>query len=154
MADIPWGMMEIEKDQLPEGNRNWIALQRWLDVSNEKLGITWCPLDAPIFEVGNMTANILGSATNSKEWITKLEPSATVFSWALNNHWFTNFPLSQGGELIFRYRINPHMGGNHIALANRFALEQYQPLIPVNVSEEFKEDQLLAIEGDPSVQGL
>ncbi|MEI7526755.1 MAG: glycoside hydrolase family 38 C-terminal domain-containing protein, partial [Mariniphaga sp.] len=107
-ADIPWGIMELEKDQLKEGNRNWIAFQRWLDISNEKLGVTWCSLDAPVFESGNMTANIIGGATNSPEWIRKLEPSATIYSWALNNHWHTNFPLSQEGKIQFRYRILPH----------------------------------------------
>jgi len=36
-------------------------------------------------------------------------------------------------------------------MANRFALNQYQPLIPVNVNEDFEDVKLLAVEGDPSV---
>ena len=57
-VDIPWGVMEVEKDQWPQANRNWIAMQRWLDISNDKEGVTWCSLDAPLFEYGGMTANI------------------------------------------------------------------------------------------------
>lgn len=34
-VDIPWGVMEVEKDQWKQGNRNWLTLQRWLDVSNQ-----------------------------------------------------------------------------------------------------------------------
>lgn len=54
-VDIPWGVMEMEKDQWPQANRNWIALQRWLDVSNDTRGVTWCALDAPLFEYGDRT---------------------------------------------------------------------------------------------------
>ena len=58
MVDIPWGVMEMEKDQWPQANRNWIALQRWLDVSNDTHGVTWCALDATLFDYGDRTANI------------------------------------------------------------------------------------------------
>ena len=150
-ADIPWGIMEVEKDQLKEGNRNWIAFQRWLDISNEKLGVTWCSLDAPVFESGNMTANIIGGATNSPEWIRKLEPSATIYSWALNNHWHTNFPLSQEGKIQFRYRILPHNTKYNAALANRFGLEQSQPLIETPIKMTFDPRPVLEFSGSPSV---
>ena len=52
--DIPWGIVELEKDQLAAANRNWITFQRWLDISNEERGITFCSLDAPMFENGTM----------------------------------------------------------------------------------------------------
>ena len=139
-ADIPWGIIELEKDQLPAGNRNWIAFQRWLDISGKDRGITFCSLDAPVFESGNITANILGAATNSTEWIRKLEPSSSIYSWALNNHWHTNFPLSQEGKIRFRYRIFPHYYEYEPAMANRFGLEQAQPLVISFVKEGFKPD--------------
>ena len=91
-VDIPWGVMEMEKDQWPQANRNWIALQRWLDVSNDTHGVTWCALDAPLFEYGDRTANISLGWGGQGPWLTKLEPSSTVYSWAMNNHWHTNFP--------------------------------------------------------------
>jgi hypothetical protein len=136
-ADIPWGIIELDKDQLPAGNRNWIAFQRWLDISGKERGITFCSLDAPIFESGNITANILGAATNSPKWIRKLEPSSTIYSWALNNHWHTNFPLSQEGKIRFRYRIFPHNSGYNAAESNRFGLDQAQPLVATTVNEDF-----------------
>ncbi len=151
VADIPWGTMEIEKDQLPGANRNWIALQRWLDISNNERGITWCPLDAPVFQVGDITANILGAATNSEKWIRKLEPSGTIYSWALNNHWHTNFQLSQEGKITFRYRLQPHFNGHDYVAANHFGMEQYQPLVAVPVEKSFEGDQLLTLDGSPSV---
>ena len=151
VADIPWGIMEVEKDQLYGANRNWITLQRWLDISNKERGITWCPLDAPVFQVGNITANILGAATESEEWIRKLEPSGTIYSWALNNHWHTNFQLSQEGEITFRYRVQPHFNSYDYVAANRFGMEQYQPLVAAQVDETFEASQLLAIDGSPAI---
>ena len=54
-VDIPWGIMEVEKDQWVQGNRNWLVLQRWLDISNETHGVTWCSLTGmPIFRWGGV----------------------------------------------------------------------------------------------------
>lgn len=138
-VDIPWGIMELEKDQLSGANRNWIAFQRWLDISNNERGVTWCSLDAPVFESGDITANILGAATNSPKWIRKIQPSATIYSWALNNHWYTNFPLSQEAKIQFRYRLLPHNTKYNAALSNRFGLEQAQPLIVTPIKTDFNE---------------
>lgn len=110
-VDIPWGIMELEANQLSGANRNWIAFQRWLDISNNVRGVTWCSLDTPVFESGNMTANILGAATNSPKWIRKIQPGATIYSWSLNNHWHTNFPLSQEGKIQFRYLPQTNCSG-------------------------------------------
>ena len=150
-VDIPWGIMELEKDQLSGANRNWIAFQRWLDISNKDRGITFCSLDAPVFENGSMTANIIGGATNSPKWIRKLEPSSTIYSWALNNHWHTNFPLSQEGKIQFRYRIQPHNAPYDASSSNRFGLEQAQPLIITTVDKGLISKPLMDIKGNSSV---
>lgn len=146
--DIPWGVVEMEADQLPAANRNWMAFQRWLDISNEDKGVTWCSLDAPIFESGNMTANIIGGAFHSPQWIQHLPLSSTIYSWALNNHWHTNFPLFQEGKLTFRYRILPHQHAYDAVKANRFGLEQSQPLIATPVREKVDIKPLVKINND------
>jgi alpha-mannosidase len=144
--DVPWSVVEIDADQLPAANRNWICFQRWLDISNEGKGITWCSLDAPTFESGQMTANIIGGAFHSPEWIQHLPLSSTIYSWALNNHWHTNFPLSQKGKLNFRYRILPHQYAYDAVKANRFGLEQSQPLIASPVKEKISLNTLAKID--------
>jgi alpha-mannosidase len=146
-VDIPWGVMEVEKDQLPQGNRNWLALQRWLDISNDKEGVTWCSLDAPVFEYGKMSANIALSWGGQGPWITKLEPSSTIYSWVMNNHWHTNFPLTQEGPVTFRYRILPH-GNFDQAMANRFGLEQSQPLVHALTDKDRKIVPFVALDND------
>ena len=149
-VDIPWGVMEVEKDQWPQGNRNYLAMQRWLDVANDEKGITWCSLDTPLFEYGNMTANIATGWGGRGPWLTKLEPSSTIYSWAMNNHWHTNFPLTQDGPVTFRYRLLPH-GAYDVVAANRFGLEQAQPLAHVATNADPGLKPLVGVDNDKVV---
>ncbi|WP_183578285.1 glycoside hydrolase family 38 C-terminal domain-containing protein [Mucilaginibacter sp. X5P1] len=132
--DIPWGIMIPEFDQLPGGNRNWLAFQHWVDISNDHTGVTWTAIECPLIELGDLTANIPGDGFSSK-WLKSIPKTQTIFSWALNNHWFTNFPLQQGGVLNLHYGIFPH-GSYDAVAANRFGMEQNRPLIAVPVEEK------------------
>ena len=137
MVNVPWGVMELDKDQLRAGNRNWIAAQRWVDISNGDKGVTWCPVNAAVFESGDMTANIIGGALDSPAWLYSIPESSVIYSWALNNHWHTNFPLSQSGTIPFRYVLRLYDGGFDKSASSRFGLEQFRPLVPVRVSGEY-----------------
>lgn len=129
--DIPWGIMQPEKDQWKQGNRNWMALQRWVDISNDSHGVTWCSLDAPLMEYSGRYANNAHGWGNNGNWVSSLpQHSAEIYSWVMNNHWHTNFPQSQEGKVTFNYRIMPH-GAADIAAINRFGMEQAQPLVHV-----------------------
>ncbi len=127
--DIPWGVMDPLKDQLAGANKNWLACQRWVDVSGADRGVTWAPIEAAIIQFGDITANLLGAVALGS-WSKKLGDTRTIVSWALNNHWHTNFPLEQGGLIPFRYAILPH-GAYDPVVANRFGLEQNRPLVAV-----------------------
>ena len=78
-------------------------------------------------------------------WVTKLEPSSTIYSWVTNNHWHTNFPLTQDGPVTFRYRILSHEEYD-VVKANRFGLEQSQPLVYVTADKDPCVQPLLAID--------
>lgn len=146
-VDIPWGVMEVEKDQWPQGNRNWLAMQRWLDVSNATHGVTWCSLDAPLFEYGDRYANISMGWGGQGNWVTKLEPSSTIYSWVMNNHWHTNFPLTQDGPVRFRYRLYSHEAYD-VVKANRFGLEQSQPLVYATADKAPTINPVVAIDNE------
>ena len=146
-VDIPWGVMEVEKDQWKQGNRNWLTLQRWLDVSNQTHGVTWCSLDAPLFEYGNRWANIALGWGGQGPWQKKLAASSTIYSWVMNNHWHTNFPTTQEGPVTFRYRMYPHSKFD-IVDSNRFGLEQAQPLVHVVAGKDPKLSPVLAIDNE------
>ena len=144
-VDIPWGVMEVEKDQWKQGNRNWLTLQRWLDISNDTHGVTWCSLDAPLFEYGSRSANIAMGWGDKGPWIKTLQPSSTIYSWVMNNHWHTNFPTTQEGPVTFRYRLYPHLAFD-IVESNRFGLEQAQPLVHVTADKDPQLTPLLSVD--------
>lgn len=126
--ETPWAVVRPNADQLPGACFNWYSVQRWVDVSNAQRGVTWATLDAPLMEIGAITANLLGPVPLS-EWLTKAPESQTIYSWAQNNHWHTNYKADQPGVTTFRYVVRPHGGGYSGAEAARFGLETTRPLV-------------------------
>lgn len=130
--ETPWAVVRPNVDQLPGACRNWFTVQRWVDVSNDGFGIAWAPVDAPLMQIGGMTANLLG-AVGWDEWLPAALDSTTLFSWAQNNHWFTNYKADQPGRTTFRYLLRPHAGGYRAMDAARFGMETSRPLVVVPV---------------------
>jgi alpha-mannosidase len=137
--DVPGGVVRMdvglaavrpELDQIPAACKNWFSVQRWVDISSDSLGVTWATVDAPLVELGGLTANLIGSQTDHRVWIAKLEPTTTIYSWVMNNHWHTNYRAEQEGPVAFRYAIRPHAGWSPAAAA-RFGIAASQPLIPM-----------------------
>ncbi len=126
--DVPWGVVRPETDQIPGACKNWFTVQRWVDVSNDDRGITWLTPDAPLVEVGGVTANLIGSLSDPAAWLDHLSPSQTLYSWAMNNHWHTNYRAEQEGPTVFRYVLWPHGSYDQAAVAS-FALEYGQGLV-------------------------
>lgn len=126
--ETPWAVVRPNIDQLPGACRNWFTVQRWVDVSNDDCGITWAPLDAPLMQIGGITANLLGSVA-FHEWMTNAFDSQTIYSWAQNNHWHTNYKIDQPGVTTFRYWLRPHRRGYSGPDAARFGMESSRPLL-------------------------
>lgn len=146
--DVPWGVARVDCDQWPEGNRNWITMQRWVNVSDSDSNVTICALNSPVFEVGDMTANTLELGSN---WIASTPRVPTIWFWALNNHWFTNFPLSQEGLITYRYVLLPREGRMDAAQSVRFAQSASRKLICSPVPEDFAIQAPFRLESGPEV---
>lgn len=131
--DIPLGNMQPEVDQLPGSCKNWLPVGRWIDVSNHDYGVTWATLDAPLVEVGSVSATMLGSQRDPNVWRKHIEPTQTFYSWVMNNHWGTNYRAYQEGPVEFRYALRPHQG-HSAGAANRFAIGLSQPLLATPAS--------------------
>jgi alpha-mannosidase len=81
--------------------------------------------------VGGVTANLIGSLSDTRAWKNKIEPSTAIYSWAMNNHWHTNYRAEQEGPTVFRYILWPHDGTFKAEEAAGRALECSQPLVVV-----------------------
>lgn len=145
-VDMPWSVVRPELDQIAGSNKNWLCAQRYVDVSNDQFGVSCAILDAPLVEIGGITANLIGSQMNPDAWIQHLAPTQTFYSWILNNHWHTNYKADQEGKLTFRYVIRPH-GPYAADEASRFGIGAAQPLVVGNAKVT---ESLLSL-SDPAI---
>ena len=143
--EMPWSIVRPDTDQLKGANKNWFAFQRWVDISNNKYGITWSAIESPLLEWGKLSGNILDGARQSWLWQKQVPATANFYSWVLNNHWDTNFPLEQGGIIKETYAIAFH-GGYDVTAANRFGLKTHRPLIVVQAKKNIIEKPMFQID--------
>lgn len=129
--DVPLGVIRPEKDQMPSACKNWLTVGRWAEVANAEFGVTWVTLDAPLVQVGAITATLLNSQSDPNTWRKTIEPTQKLYSWAMNNHWHTNYRAYQEGPVVFRFALRPHRGRCADAEASRFAIGLSQPLVVV-----------------------
>ena len=129
--DVPLGVVRPESDQIPSACKNWFTVGRWADVANADFGVTWVTLDAPLVEVGGITATLLNSQTDPGAWRKRIEPTQKLYAWVMNNHWHTNYRAYQEGPVQFRFVVRPHRGPCGDAEASRFAIGFSQPLVAV-----------------------
>jgi len=146
--NIPWGVTQPEKDQLAGACKNWFSVERWVDISNGKLGVTWSTVEAPLLEVGGLTANLPRSQPNPRVYMFKIEASPTIYSWVMNNHWHTNYRADQEGETVFHYAIRPHTAYDQTAAAH-FGVESTEPLIAAPAAGPAPAGPLVEISSGP-----
>lgn len=123
-----------ESGRIPGSNNDFFCAQRWIDVSNDSMGVTIvCPQGA-IWEIGEMVDERKvnpGKGTNPelyKAWKTEAHSSSTIYLYALNNYWHTNFKADQEGPITFDIYLKMH-GPFKLEEARRFGLEMTRPLI-------------------------
>jgi alpha-mannosidase len=124
----PGAIGQPEKDQLLGACKNWFCVERWVDFSDSNLGVTWSSADAPLMEMGGLTANLPRSQPNPNVYMKTIRPAAKIYSWAMNNHWHTNYRAEQEGPTWFRYAIQLHGAYDPVA-AMRFGVNSTEPLI-------------------------
>ena len=147
--DIPWGVVRPETDQLPGANRNYYALQRWMDISNDRFGMTWVTVDAPMVKftpvkiVGKGRGDSQHMAEFGKDgirkwWNESINPVQSYLSWVMSNHWEVNYKAYQEGEITFRYALIPHEGGYDGIEAEKSGRGICQPLLAVEVDQNIE----------------
>jgi hypothetical protein len=135
--DLANGWVNPEKDLLVGGANEWFAPQNWVNVEDGTAALTLAIVDAPLVSLGDI---------NRGRWPAKFtKASSAVFSYALNNYWFTNTPPGQSGDFVFRYAITSSARFEPEKVA-RFAREVRSPL---EVSYLRTSDKRPAQEGRP-----
>ncbi len=95
--EIQNGWVNPARDTLLGGSLEWFTVRHWVRVAGKRFAAGLTPLDAPLVSLGDI---------NRGAWPRRFHPpSATIFSYALNNYWHTNYFRVQGGRYTFRYRL-------------------------------------------------
>jgi alpha-mannosidase len=106
------------KDLMKGASLEWFNVQQWMAVGNSGLTVGVVPLDASLASFGDI---------NRGKWPGDFKPaSGTLFSYAMNNYWHTNYRAGQGGDFVFRYALTsgPKLDG---AALTRLGLEEMRP---------------------------
>ncbi|MGH7606899.1 MAG: hypothetical protein ACREME_06135, partial [Gemmatimonadales bacterium] len=98
-VEVPLGRMAVERDQQPGSCRDWYCHTHWVWLREGTDGLLWSGPDTPL-----LTLNDLCRGT----WRRALVPDGTLFAYAMNNYWYTNFAASQGAGsgATFRFRVS------------------------------------------------
>lgn len=89
-----------EQGQMPGSNRDFFSVQRWIDVSGSAAGVALASPQGALFEPGGMVDE-RPVHKGYKKWLDSNRSSATVFLYAMNNYWHTNFKADQSGRVRF-----------------------------------------------------
>ena len=149
--DIPYGIVEADKEQMPGACRAWYAVNSFMAVSDDVTSAYVATREAPLFTIGTMVDGT---------WPGKLAKNhGTVFAYVFNNYWYTNYKGVQGGPLTFSFSLKLNESTFDPVTATRFGWETLtsdttQGMLCSNVksgySTSFKTNNFLNI-GDGSI---
>lgn len=134
-VDAGYGTMAYLGNQLPGSNRDFLYARRWLDASTVNNGVQLILLQAPLLEPDSMIDERLLINQSLKKWRTSAKPTATWFSYVMNNYWYTNYKADQDGVAHFRYALRPHRMINSSKM-ERNAEAFTDPLMAITVKKE------------------
>jgi hypothetical protein len=93
--EIQNGWVDPSRDMLKGAGLEWFNVTHWVKASGGDWDVAIVPVDAPLITLGDINRGV---------WLEQFAPkSATIFSYAFNNYWHTNYRADQGGEITFRY---------------------------------------------------
>jgi hypothetical protein len=107
-----------EVDMLPGANRQWFTTQGGVRIAGTRLSVGWASADAPLITLEDINRGL---------WPGTIQIlNGNVFSYVMNNYWYTDAPAQQGGQFTFRYALTSD-SRIEIPEATQLALEQRSP---------------------------
>ncbi len=96
-VEVPLGRMAVDRDQQPGSCRDWYCHAHWVWLHEGNDGVLWSGPDTPLFTLNDVFRGA---------WRRTIVPDGTLFAYAMNNYWHTNYAASQGGPVTFRFRLS------------------------------------------------
>lgn len=127
--EIQNGWVDPARNLLKGANVGWFTVQHWVKVASPGIAVAVVPVDSPLVTLGDI---------NRGTWPESFDPkSGTIFSYALNNYWHTNFRRVQSGGFTFRYVIT---SGSELAPV-RLARLGRSAMTPVEIAQMISNDK-------------
>ena len=124
--ELPGGATSADAPTVPGCPQHMRAIRNWVALAEDRGGTAWAAVDAPLVQFGDIHSPYTPFPGTLR--LQQPEPG-TVYSWALNNIWDTNFPTEQGGEMNFRYAISSQETGDARTLGMRLGEAVSTPLV-------------------------
>lgn len=114
------GMVSPGENQIHRSASDWQTVQNFAAVRSEAGQIIWGSVGTPLVQFGDL---------NCGKWQTsaKIE-KPYVFSWPMNNYWYTNFNATQAGQFKWSYYLTSTADASNAA-ATRFGWGSQVPLV-------------------------
>jgi hypothetical protein len=140
-------------DTLAGGNRDFGYIGKWMDLSNDSWGVTLVSAETPIMEWGVMRNETIPVEYRNRgyynpAWRYTFGPTQTLFSYAMNNYWRTNYKIDQEGWARFTYTLVPH-GPRNLTASYQAGAEVLAPPVVMKGSHDVKTTPFLRL-GNPS----
>ena len=146
-VELSGGMSGSDLPLVPGSALHLRAARRWVSFEDKEISVALAIQDAPLIQLGGVALPYAPFPPTMGD----PEP-ATVYSWAYNNIWDTNFPGQQGFEMNFRYSVGASKttgSGSGPALGARVAVGQSRRLrssmATGSGNQIFEEDTLLNV---------
>ena len=114
------GLVTPGEGQIPGSSSDWQTIQSFLSVRNAAGQIIVGSEQAPLVQLGDF---------NLGKWMPVTQVAKPhVYSWVMNNYWFTNFRTEQEGEFKWHYYLTSTKDRS-TATATRFGWGSRVPLV-------------------------
>jgi alpha-mannosidase len=140
-------------DTLAGGNRDFGYIGKWMDWSGADWGLTFVSPQTPIMEWGAMRSEVIGANSSVSQWKTSFSPGQTLFSYALNNYWHTNYKADQEGNVCFSYTLIPH-GPKDLVAAYKSAEDIIAPPVVLQSAKRHLESPFITLGNNQAVVNI
>jgi len=120
--DVQGGLVHPGENQLEGTATAWNAIQNFAAAEDGDFRILLSSPTIPLAQFGKLNGN------DRFEYIKKYE-HPHIFSWPMNNYWWTNFVRDQNGDFAWSYTLTTQLGKGAEG-AFRWALAEQVPLLP------------------------
>ena len=129
--EIQTGVVDPARNMYPGAGHDWFNVQHWVSVQQDGISATVLPLDTALATLGDIYRGAWPDHFGAR--------AGTIYSFAMNNYWSTNYDAEQGGHVRFRYLITSAPSTDAAALSRM----GWEDATPFELDEVTTQDKAL-----------